>query len=250
MTERTCAACGSTFEQAATGRAQRCGPCRYEAKLAAERERYKATRPEPKAQLRTCELCGETFSQLRGAPARWCKPCRPEVARIKAKQWFRDNPDRILNHKSRDPEYMKSYRAKRPPCTAVDCLKPGTYGDGLCDTHHSRLMRTGTIADPKPRQYPRISINAHGYRMVLTGPNARIGEHRLVVEAVLGRPLEAHENVHHKNGIRHDNGLQNLEVWVKPQPSGQRPEDLADWVVEHYPDLVRSRLDGQPTSLF
>lgn len=56
-----------------------------------------------------------------------------------------------------------------------------------------------------------------------------IMQHREVMEQHLGRPLKAYENVHHKNGDRQDNRLENLEVWVmRPRP-GQRIPDMIEW---------------------
>ncbi len=52
-----------------------------------------------------------------------------------------------------------------------------------------------------------------------------IYQHRYIMEQHLGRPLTDYENVHHKNGDKTDNRLENLELWSTAQPSGQRIED-------------------------
>lgn len=60
-------------------------------------------------------------------------------------------------------------------------------------------------------------------------PNAQaqgyVFEHIAVMTELIGRPLRAAENVHHKNGEKTDNRPGNLELWEKKQPYGQRVED-------------------------
>lgn len=52
------------------------------------------------------------------------------------------------------------------------------------------------------------------------------------MEYQLNRPLWPDETVHHKNGHRSDNRIENLELWSKWQPSGQRVEDKLAWARE------------------
>jgi hypothetical protein len=129
--------------------------------------------------------------------------------------------------KTGDP--LGSTRKAKPQCTIEDCTNENA-ALGLCVKHYSRLQKYG---DPlKVKWIQGIgSITKGGYRVVQKNKKS-IFEHRLVMSEHLGRELLPNENVHHKNGVRDDNRIENLELWSTSQPSGQRIEDKTKWAIE------------------
>ena len=120
-------------------------------------------------------------------------------------------------------------------CLVDECSKL-FYAKNLCEKHYRKLLKYG---DPNFETKEKgLGIISHGYRKIYKPkhPNSNswgyIAEHRYVMSEKLGRPLSPNEYIHHKNGNRLDNKLENLELWVISQPSGQRVEDLITWAKE------------------
>jgi len=123
------------------------------------------------------------------------------------------------------------------------CGKMGVRARNLCCICYVRRyyrIKKGIDPDAPIMTAARGSgyINKYGYKIITkkSHPNSRkhgkILEHVMVMSEYIGRPLRKGENVHHKNGIRNDNRIENLELWHKGQPAGQRVEDKINWSKE------------------
>lgn len=131
----------------------------------------------------------------------------------------------------------------RARITAIVCITPGCTGvpkaKNYCWSHYRRWKRYG---DPlaAPSNFKGGHLNEHGYRIIYDRGRQR-AEHRVVMEKHLGRDLLPDENIHHINGVRDDNRIENLELWSTAQPPGQRVADKVAWakmILARYEELA------------
>lgn len=164
-----------------------------------------------------CHWCSEKLraEKRKGIPCRSCNL----VKSIYNKTFHLCSTCYRNKRENDDPAYKEKKRIakfkSRRKCRGQDPNAPlmkAKSGEGYLD----------------PNGYKQLTIKNH--------PNAnksgRIAEHTFIMSLHLQRPLRENESVHHKNGIRNDNRIENLELWHKGQPAGQRIEDKIKWAKE------------------
>ena len=127
---------------------------------------------------------------------------------------------------------------RTPDVTCRRCSRARLAAEGHFDRIRALPSRTAN-RDQRREKNPQWRggrrRHASGYVLVLLAaddpmrPMAQadglVMEHRLVMARALGRPLHSMEQVHHLNGRKDDNRLQNLELWTRSHPSGVRATD-------------------------
>jgi hypothetical protein len=144
--------------------------------------------------------------------------------------------DGCFNKSKRRQLCEKHYGEKycKNKCTVFGCII-FEHCQGLCKKHYLRNRRHGNTDTVLIMEDGSGTINHYGYKVLYkpghptASKNGHVLEHRYIMSEILGRPLLKNENVHHKNGNRLDNNPENLELWVKTQPPGQRVSDLINW---------------------
>lgn len=147
--------------------------------------------------MKVCVTCKRGFDP--SSRHKDCPSCRYQKTKV------------VLCHVCKQHKHSTKY-GNCIHCTNI--LKPN-YGTG-------RYQKNGYIMVFQ-KGHPRAHRSHSG---------SYVFEHILVMERHLGRHLAVNENVHHKNGIRNDNSIENLELWIRPQPRGIRAIDALQWANE------------------
>lgn len=179
----------------------------------------------PKAAVQMCcsHKCGHEFKKTRRPQP--CPQCGDLFTRVSVDQ-------KVCSDKCRIEARKKDRSAICKTCGG-EFLRPHGKYPAFCSVSCSMKARN-QVGRGYAKQPGSVSPAGNGYLSEKTDDGRWVVQHRLVMQRHLGRLLARTEYVHHKNGDRSDNRLENLELWVtkgrsKKDPHGQRLEDvLAD----------------------
>lgn len=146
--------------------------------------------------IKTCEVCHQDF-EPKAHNAKYCPACRHEAYRAHNRQ----NERNLYRHPC--PICNILIDRKSILCQRCWIKKRGDRYKGL------NRQRTGPHKQyTKAQGYIKQYCPDHPY----CDNHGFVLQHRLVVEAEIERYLEREEIIHHLNGVRDDNRLQNLMI--------------------------------------
>lgn len=83
----------------------------------------------------------------------------------------------------------------------------------ICNNKYTGLIRRQKHSTSFDRYgYVRLRLAKDDFFFTMAEKNGYIKEHRLIMAKYLGRHLQPWEVIHHKNGVKTDNRIENLEL--------------------------------------
>lgn len=171
-----------------------------------------------------CIVCGNEFERRgeKSSTAKFCSNrCRGIFNKgkipIGLKEWIDKNrkPKHYLTCEECGKKYYVApcVQKKRRFCSLACRNKNPYIGEHLRGENHWNWNGGKTLLSG----YVYVKATDHPYK----NSAQRVAEHRLVMEKHLGRYLTKNEEVHHKNGIKTDNRIRNLELVIKKMHYGK-----------------------------
>lgn len=202
---KVCPSCGNTFETYPSINAKTCSrECR------AAQMRVHPNKPR-KGDSIPCDSCGTVFYRQPSAVKADRRYCSVECGR---KGIVKPRP--LVTCKGCGKKYQREIgKSLRAYCSA-ECYSGRRILRPLDRMHNGRPARLdnyGYVLIWEPG-HPNKTHKGWQY------------EHRIIGETILGRYLETHEHVHHINGIKDDNRVENLQVLTHSEHSAITHREL------------------------
>lgn len=146
--------------------------------------------------FRTCDYCGKSFSVVR--------------SRVKTAKCC----SRKCRYKNKKGKYIKCEKCGKDFYVTLARLRQSKKHN-----HKTRYCSQQCYSRKGKNNYfwkNGIYKDRDGYIKIYTD-KGKIREHRYLAEKVLGRKLEKNEVIHHINGKRDDNRLENLRLMTKKE---------------------------------